>query len=69
MQEYDFTDDVKEKIEGNMRIYYEMNYGTWLCDGYKYRYRLEISGRNSTAIKDQTFVYLSNIEEITFEEA
>ena len=51
------------------RTYYEMSDGTWRYDEYTYKYRLEISGRMPNAAKDSTFVYLSNIEEISFERA
>lgn len=47
----------------------EMSDGTWQCDGHIYKYRLEISGRLSNAVKDSTYIYLSNIEDITFEQA
>ena len=56
-------------VDGNMKIYYEMGDGTWMCDDVVYKYRLEISGRMPNAAKDSTFVYLSNIEEISFEQA
>ena len=56
-------------IEGNMKTYSEMSDGTWQCDGHIYKYRLEISGRLSNAVKDSTYIYLSNIEDITFEQA
>ena len=56
-------------IEGNLKTYYEMSDGTWQFDGYTYKYRLEIRGRGHNAIADSTFVYLSNIENITFEQA
>lgn len=56
-------------IEGNMKTYSEMSDGTWQCDGHTYKYRLEISGRLNTAVKDSTYIYLSNIEDITFEQA
>ena len=46
-----------------------MSDGTWQADGHSYKYRLEITGRMSNAVKDSTFVYLSNIEEISFEQA
>ena len=46
-----------------------MSDGTWTCEGHAYKYRPEISGRVPTAIRDQTFVYLSNIEEISFRKA
>lgn len=49
--------------------YYEMSDGTWRVDGYTYQYRLEITGRMNHAAKDSTFVFLSNIENITFEQA
>lgn len=49
--------------------YYEMSDGTWKTDDYSYRYKLEISGRMGGAVKDSTFVFLSNTEDITFEQA
>lgn len=49
--------------------YYEMSDGTWKTDTHTYRYRLEITGRMGGAEKDSTFVFLSNIENITFEQA
>ena len=61
--------DVKNTIEGNMNTYYEMSDGTWKCDDYLYKYRLEINGRMPNAAVDSSFVYLSNIEEITFDQA
>ena len=56
-------------IESNLKTYHEMSDGTWECEGYIYQYRLEISGRMPKASVDSTFVYLSNLETITFEEA
>ena len=61
--------DVKNTVEGNMKTYYEMTDGTWMCDDYSYKYRLEINGRMPNAAVDTSFVYLSNIEEISFEQA
>ncbi|MBD5520248.1 MAG: immunogenic protein [Lachnospiraceae bacterium] len=52
-----------------MTEYYEMSDGTWKTDDHTYQYRLEITGRMSNAAKESTFVYLSNIEDITFEQA
>ncbi len=49
--------------------YYEMSDGTWKTDDYTYQYRLEITGRMGGAVKDSTFVFLSNIKDITFEQA
>ena len=60
---------VKNTIEGNMHTYYERTDGTWMCDDHSYKYRLEINGRIPNAAVDSSFVYLSNIEEITFDQA
>ena len=60
---------VRNTIEGNVKTYYEMTDGTWMCDDHLYKYRLEIHGRMPNAAEDSTFVYLSNIEEITFDQA
>ncbi len=56
-------------IEGNMKTYYEMSDGTWKFDKYIYKYRLKISGRMPNAVKDTTYVILSNIEDISFQKA
>lgn len=56
-------------IESDLKTYYEMSDGTWECEGYTYKYRLEIRGRMPDASADSTFVYLSNQESITFEQA
>ena len=61
--------DVVDTVEGNMKTYYKMSDGTWQADGVTYQYRLEISGRMYNAAVDSTFVFLSNIENITFEQA
>ncbi len=49
--------------------YYEMSDATWKTDDCAYQYRLEISGRMNNAAEDNTFVYLSNIKDITFDQA
>ena len=49
--------------------HYEMSDGTWKTDDYTYQYRLEIIGRMNNAEKDSTFIFLSNIENITFDQA
>ena len=63
------TAAVKKTYSDGMKTYCEMADGTWTCDGYAYKYRLEITGRMNDAAKDSTFVYLSNLEEIPFERA
>ena len=72
---YDVTDSELAQVylENNELItivkYYEMSDGTWKTDDCTYQYRLEITGRMRNAAKDSTFVFLSNIEDITFEQA
>lgn len=61
--------DTKAAVNGNIKTYYEMNDGTWMCDDIVYQYRLEITGRMPNAAVDSTFVYLSNLKEISFEQA
>ncbi len=63
------NDGIKNTIEGNMKTYYEMSDGTWVCNDISYEHRLEITGRMNNAARDTTFVYLSNLENITFEQA
>ena len=60
---------IKNTIEGSRKTYYEMADGTWMCEDHTYKHRLEISGRMPSAAKDSTFVYLSNKEDISFEQA
>ena len=62
-------DGIKNTIEGSRKTYYEMTDGTWMCEDHTYKHRLEISGRIPNAAKDSTFVYLSNLPEISFEQA
>lgn len=72
---YEVTDSAQadEYLEDDKLItmvkHYEMSDGTWKTDEYTYQYRLEITGRMNNAAKDSTFVFLSNIEEITFDQA
>ena len=72
---YDKTDpDLAEENLDNDKLivmvkHYEMSDGTWKTDEQTYQYRLEITGRMNNAAKDSTFVFLSNIEEITFDQA
>lgn len=60
---------VKKEYKSDFATYYEMDDGTWMYDGRNYKYHLEISGRLSNAAKDSTFIYLSNIEDISFDRA
>ncbi len=58
-----------QTIHGNLKTYYQNTDGTWQCEGYQYKYRLEITGRQPLAETDTTYVYLSNLESIPFERA
>ena len=60
---------VKKEYKSDFATYYEMDDGTWMYDGRNYKYHLEISGRLSNAVKESTFIYLSNIEDIPFDRA
>lgn len=61
--------EAKEEIRGNIKTYFKMSDGTWKCDGYTYKYCLEISGRMPNVAVDSTYVYLSNKANIAFEQA
>lgn len=60
---------VKKTYEGNLYTYYEMSDGRWKCGEHLYKYRLEIKGRMAGTAKDTTFVYLSNMKDISFDQA
>ncbi|MBR4758925.1 MAG: hypothetical protein IK078_02090 [Lachnospiraceae bacterium] len=49
--------------------YFEMADGTWKTKFNSYNYRLEITGQADGMEKECTLVYLSNIEDIPFEQA
>ncbi len=66
--ENSFTESEQENVN-KLKTYYALSDGTWRAEGRNYKYRLEITGRMHNAAKDSTFVYLSNIESITFERA
>lgn len=71
-QTYDVTDS-ENAFENDEQVvlvkHYEMSDGTYKTDNHTYKYKLKITGRMSNAAKDSTFVYLSNLEEITFDQA
>ena len=56
-------------IAGNLKTYYQNTDGSWQVDGRNYRYRLVITGRMENTAVDSTFVFLSNLESIPFEQA
>ena len=58
-----------ETIYGNVKTYFRNTNGTWQTGGRNYKYRLVLTGRIPNAAQDTTFVYLSNLERISFEQA
>ena len=58
-----------QTIQSEIKTYCQLSDGYWECDGHRYKYKLEISGRMPNAAVDSTFVYLSNQESISFEQA
>ena len=60
---------VKNTVEGSKKTYYEMTDGTYRCEDRTYKKMLELSGRIPNAEVDTTYVYLTNIEDMTFEQA
>ncbi|RRD94161.1 hypothetical protein EII17_09375 [Clostridiales bacterium COT073_COT-073] len=52
-----------------MVTYYEMSDGTWKTDDYNYQYKLVLTGRIKSAVKDTCYTILSNQKSITFDMA
>lgn len=61
--------EVVNTITTDLKTYYELSDGTWQADGQVYKYRLEITGQLPNSDEKTVFVYLSNIEKITFDQA
>lgn len=55
--------------EVTLRTYYELSDGTWKADGNVYKHKLVLTGRLSNAVRDITYTILSNMEDITFDQA
>ena len=62
----ELVDETEEVI---LKTYYKMSDGTWKTDDCRYKYKLVITGRLNNAVKDTTYTILSNIKDITFEQA
>lgn len=65
-------DDIQAKYDNEEFVYQKLHYkmadGTWACEGYTYKYRLEITGKMNNAEKDTTYIVLSNSKDITFDQ-
>ena len=58
--------------EGEIFTYvkhYQLSDGSWMTDEYNYKYKFELKGRLNNAVKDSTYVVLSNRDDITFDMA
>lgn len=53
----------------NSKTYIKNADGTYTADGCTYKYRLKIPGKMPNSDVDSTFVYLSNIKDISFGQA
>lgn len=62
-------EQIEEAGEVVVQTHHEMSDGTWMTDGRTYQYKLVLTGRLHNAVKDTTYTILSNLEEITFEQA
>lgn len=49
--------------------YHELIDGTFQCGDHNYKYRLTVTGRTENAVNDTTYTILSNIEDISFDQA
>lgn len=56
-------------IEGNLRSYTAYNDGTYECDGQTYKNRLIVSGQIADDANIIKLVFLSNLEDISFDRA
>ena len=60
---------IEQGAEVTTQTYYELSDGTWKTDDCAYQYRLVVTGRLHNAVRDTSYTILSNIEEITFDQA
>ena len=63
------TERIEQGEEVTTQTYYELSDGTWKTDDCAYQYRLVVTGRLHNAVRDTSYTILSNIEEITFDQA
>lgn len=58
----------KSEDAGITAAYYEIDNGTWKCDGVTYSFRLELSGRMPNAESDSYYTVLTDNKNLTFED-
>ena len=64
-----FDEYLDKEKEFTLITYYEMSDGTWKTDEHAYLYKYVITGRLNNAVKDITYTILSNMDNISFEQA
>ena len=64
-----FAANTQERTIITLREHSQNADGIWECEGNTYKYKMEITGRMPNADCDSTFIYLSNSEKITLEQA
>lgn len=62
----EYTENYREIT---LKTYYELSDGTWKADGNVYKHKLVLTGRLNNAVRDITYTILSNMEDITFDQA
>ena len=66
------SEDIQAKYDNEEFVYQKLHYkatdGTWSCEGYTYKSRLEITGRMNNAAKNTTYIVLSNSKDINFDQ-
>ena len=67
------VDQIEETLDKEEFVIRETHYqdvdGSWVCNGYSYLYRLEVTGRKHASEKNSTYLILSNRKDITFDQA
>ena len=67
------AEEFEQYLDENLIItnvrHYQLSDGTWKTDTNNYKYKLKLTGRLNNAVRDSTYVVLSNNADITFDMA
>lgn len=59
--------ETSENTTENMGVAYTVSSdGTYTCDGVVYQYKLELTGKDRTAVTEATYMVLTNNKDLTF---